>query len=88
MLAGPESPDPTVRLVAENAGAESLVSKTGPLAKPACKPCFVDPVSGHREDGFLCLVDVRWIGIPNHIVEIEEHHETCPTGSLVPIRQG
>ena len=41
-----------------------------------------------RECGFLCLVDVRWIGIPNHIVEIEEHHETCPASSLVPVRQG
>ena len=63
------------------------MSRTGSLAKPAGEPCFVNPVRGHREDGFLCLFDVRWIGIPDNIVEIEEHHETCPAGSLVPVGQ-
>ena len=58
------------------------------MAKPAGKPSFVNLVCGHREDGFLCLVHVRWIGVPNHVVEIEKHHETCPAGSLVSVRQG
>ena len=42
---------------------------------------------GHREDDLLCLINVRWIGIPDHIVELEKHHQTCPTGSLISVRQ-
>jgi hypothetical protein len=65
----------------------SLFADSDPSAEPVGKPCLVDIVRGHSEDGRLSFVDVKGVGIPDDIVEIEEEYEARPARPLVAVGQ-
>ncbi len=79
---------PSHCLEGSDAGLKLLFADSDPSAEPVGKPCLVDIVRGHSEDGRLSFVDVRGVRIPDDIVQIEEEHEDAQLALLLPSGSG
>lgn len=58
------------------------------VSEPVSDPGFIDIVSGDGQHGRFGVVDIKGIGFPSHVIEIEEHDKRRPRGSLVAVWQG
>ena len=56
-------------------------------AQPGRERLLIDLSGRDSEHGLLGVIDIRGIGIPGAAVEIDEHDQCSPRGSLVAIGQ-
>ena len=64
-------------------GVSSL--ELNPVSQPIRGPGFIYFAGGNRQHRFLGLVPVRWFGIPDALVQIDEHDKSGPRRPFVPI---
>ena len=59
-----------------------------PFSKPIGRPSLIDIPGGDRQHGLFRFVDVWGIGMPGSVVQVDEHDQACPCGTLVPVGSG